>query len=374
MTSFTIPKSVTTIGEKAFYNCGGTPSLTIPQSVRSIGKNAFNRCGLGSITVKEGNTVYDSREDCNAIIETSSNTLITGCTKTVIPESVTSIGEYAFSGYSGLTSVTIPNSVTSIGEYAFESLWGTSVYCLAETPPSISSNTFDTSDPLYLCVPPSALGAYKADATWGQFKTIKGILNVGSTGYATFSCTEALDFTNVENIYAYQAKVDNGSISYRRIRKVPANTGLLLRNPEGEAVEGYEGLVPLLANEAEAESTEGNKFVAVNEEIASLSTEGDESSVNYILYNGTNGIGFYLANGQKVGAGKAYLNLPSGVHVKAFTFDDDDATGISLAPALSEGEGAIYKQGSTTVNLAGQRVAENYKGVVIINGKKVLKN
>ena len=74
---------------------------------------------MASITVEEGNTVYDSREGCNAIIEKSSNTLIAGCKNTIIPNSVTSIGFLAFSGRTGLTSITIPNSVTSIGDNAF---------------------------------------------------------------------------------------------------------------------------------------------------------------------------------------------------------------------------------------------------------------
>ena len=94
--------------------------MTIGNDVTSIGYDAFEGCsGLTSIVVQEGNTKYDSRNGCNAIIETSTNTLIAGCRNTVIPESVTSIGKNAFYGCSGLTSVTIPNSVTSIGKSAF---------------------------------------------------------------------------------------------------------------------------------------------------------------------------------------------------------------------------------------------------------------
>ena len=143
LTSITFPNNVTVIGDNAFNGCYQLASITIPKNVTSIGHSAFAYCclnsvilpesvtaiGIGafrggegntsSIIVKHGNTVYDSRNNCNAIIETASNTLIAGCETTIIPESVTSIGDYAFDGCSGLTSITIPESVISIGRSAF---------------------------------------------------------------------------------------------------------------------------------------------------------------------------------------------------------------------------------------------------------------
>ena len=99
LTSIIIPNSVTSIGSFAFKNCTGLTSITIPNSVTSISNRAFNGCSkLTEIVVKEGNTVYDSRENCNAIIETATNTLITGCENTIIPNSVTSIGSSALVG------------------------------------------------------------------------------------------------------------------------------------------------------------------------------------------------------------------------------------------------------------------------------------
>ncbi|MDD6831945.1 MAG: leucine-rich repeat domain-containing protein, partial [bacterium] len=90
-TSVTIPNSVTSIGDYAFCACSGLTSVTIPNSVTEIGRGAFSDCsGLTSIKVESGNSVYDSRENCNTIIETATNTLISGCKNTIIPNSVIS--------------------------------------------------------------------------------------------------------------------------------------------------------------------------------------------------------------------------------------------------------------------------------------------
>ena len=200
LTSITIPKSVTNIGYYAFSGCSGLTSITIPNSVTSIGRYAFEYCPkLEKIIVSNENTYFDSRDNCNAIILTATNTLLFGCKNSIIPNSVTSIGDCAFYGCTnltsitipnsvtsigygafgsckGLTSITIPNSVTSIGYYAFSGCSGlTAIHCLSSTPPTISySDTFDNDSysKATLYVPYGSLEAYKAAAGWGKFQNI----------------------------------------------------------------------------------------------------------------------------------------------------------------------------------------------------------
>lgn len=115
-----IGNSVKTIGDYAFNDCNGIHGvLNIPSNVESIGTSSFKYCEFSGMTVDPANPVFDSRDNCNAIIITNTNGLLTGCANTVIPNSVTSIGENAFSGLNGLTSIEIPESVTSIGAGAF---------------------------------------------------------------------------------------------------------------------------------------------------------------------------------------------------------------------------------------------------------------
>ena len=112
--------TVTSIDHQAFLNCPNLTGVTIPISVTSISTNAFGGCsGLTNIIVTTGNPFYDSRNNCNAIIETSTNSLISGCKNTIIPNSVSCIGECAFNCCNSMDSIFIPNSVTSIGDSAF---------------------------------------------------------------------------------------------------------------------------------------------------------------------------------------------------------------------------------------------------------------
>lgn len=171
--SITIPSSITTIQGSAFYWCVNLESVIISAGVKNIGVGCFNWCySLSAIIVEEGNPKYDSREDCNAIIETSTNKLLIGCNNTIIPNTVTAIEAWAFEGNHLLldnTSITIPSSVSSIGNGAFWYNEFKSVYVEAITPPEIGEALFDSSlSPICCYIPCGTKAAYEA-SDWSMY-------------------------------------------------------------------------------------------------------------------------------------------------------------------------------------------------------------
>ena len=199
-----IPSSVTSIGGGAFEGCSSLTSITIPSSVTSIGWGITSGCSsLTSIVVEKRNTHYDSRDNCNAIIDKTFNMLVAGCKTTVIPSGVTFIGESAFQGIP-LTSIVIPGSVTELWDLAFAECSAlTDVYCLAENAPSATSREFLRSsyETATLYVPPTSVEKYKAAAPWKDFGNIVSLPMCAKptiatvNGKLTFSCeTEGVEF------------------------------------------------------------------------------------------------------------------------------------------------------------------------------------
>lgn len=206
LTSIIIPDNVTTIGNRAFYVCSSLTSMHLSARVTSVEDRAFAYCsGLEEIIVDDGNTVYDSRNNCNALIKTSNNTLLIGCKSTVIPssvkviaegafrgcaelknieipEGVTTIATNAFRGCTGLESVTLPSTITSIGNYAFSAF--DEVYNLTtvtvgmNTPVTITSEVFPNRANSTLYVPKGSRATYKAANYWKEFKNI---IEIGET-------------------------------------------------------------------------------------------------------------------------------------------------------------------------------------------------
>ena len=166
-----IPSSVTSIGSYAFKECSSLISIHIPSNLTNIESEAFYHCGkLASIIVAPNNTVYDSREDCNAIIHTETNTLLYGSNDSHIPSSVTSVESNAFYGCSSLSSIRIPENVTSIGANAFKGCSGlTGITVLSLDPPTGGSGMFDSTNnaPIYVSV--ESVNKYKGAQFWSGY-------------------------------------------------------------------------------------------------------------------------------------------------------------------------------------------------------------
>ena len=414
-----------TISECMFAGCWKLEELILPRSVTTISSPCADiyayvpiPMNIKKLKVAEGNPNYISPNDCNAIIEKETKTLIAGCATTVIPEDVTSIGANAFRDNEGLTSITIPNSVTSIGihafdgcsaltsleipnsvtsidifafygcsglasisipssvtsinRYAFDGCSGLeSVTSLATTPPQAEETAFTKFDiPLY--VPKGTRDAYLAASPWNKFKEIVELGNtsddtdmdeitIKDIGKTTWCSEYDLDFTNVAGIKAYTAtgydNVDK-TIWLTRVMKVPAGTGLLVKGDPGT----YK--IP----HVEVQSAYANWFVGnLGDQIKIEETDGDKT--NYYL-SGKDG-SFVSVNGSaNIGKNKAYLQLPTSVFggTRSIGISYDDEDGTTGVKEVKSGE----VKSDEWFTLQGQRVAKPGKGLYIKNGKKVI--
>ena len=206
LTSITFSFGVTYIRGAAFEGCTSLASITIPEGVEDIASGAFSNCNsLTSIVVENGNSIYDSRDNCNAIIETESNTLFQGCNTTIIPNSVTSIGNNAFKGCTGLTSIIIPENVRSIEEGVFENCTGLTSVTIGNGVTSIGKNAFKGCTGLTSITIPENVRSIEEGAFFGctgltSVTIPNSVTSIGQQAF--YGCTSLFSITlpNVHNI------------------------------------------------------------------------------------------------------------------------------------------------------------------------------
>ena len=380
-----------------------------------------------------------------------------------IPNSVTSIRDYAFQDCTGLTSVTIGSGVTDISYQAFANCPElTDVYCYAANVPSTDNTAFDGSYIEYatLHVPDEAIDSYKTTEPWSRFKTFVSVtddnefyemtvsvagshgtvaygsssvtngtqtfsvkegtdvvltvtpdegyqltsltvngterkgdvsggsltlssitgdiavvakfgaagnaqqITIGASGMATFCSDSDLDFSTVSGLQAYTGAGFNretGVLTMLRVSDVPAGTGLVLRGTPGTYKVPYGTLASIYAN----------LLVGVTTATTLSQTEGGYT--NYILSNGSHGVGFYIISGTgQLSAGKAYLHIPTAQssNLSRIMMDfDSEATGIENVQRSTES-----RKADTWYDLSGRRIGvrPTRKGLYIRNGQKVV--
>ena len=265
--SVVIPPLVTTIGEHAFAGCN-IPSVVISEGVTTIERGAFSSCPIGalhvpstlvsispennafgegafhncsklqSITVDEANPIYDSRDNCNALIETATNTLIKGCKNTIIPNNISIIGPKAFFSINELNSITIPNSVERLETSAFAG-------CNSLTTIILPSNiTYIGVGALNCCgltsivsKSPTPPTAYNSQWEYGYENSFMGV-NRGIPLYIPIGTIDAYSNApgwdyfnnfiesemNLEGEWYYEILNDDGSITYQHLEYVADTT------------------------------------------------------------------------------------------------------------------------------------------------------
>ena len=318
LTGIDFPESLSSIGAQAFDHCTSMTYLFIPASVTSITYTAFLGCsGLEYISVAPGNTVYDSREDCNAIIATNSNQLRIGCKNTIIPNTVTSVGPSAFRANTALTSIDLPESITMIDNYAFFECSALSSITLPASLTSLGQRVF------YNCVglqsiaveaanPPTivtgnqdsfygvdkTIPVYVPCASFGDYQNCNGSPWGGFTNIVSEGCVQTITLSGGWNWWTPTLEIELGDIETNL-----GNRGILiLSQNEGFAryENGWNGTLSEvgLGKMYKIQLTAGDPvFFEVEGGLSSGTTVTIEPGFNWIGYTGPAGLSITEALG-----------------------------------------------------------------------------
>ena len=207
-----IPTSVVTI-MNAFNYCYNLSSFVIPKNVTKLGKFVFSFTNLNSISVEEGNTKFDSRDNCNAVIQTADNTLLIGTTTTTIPDTVTSIGTSAFKGNSLLSTITIPSTIKTISNTAFSDCTSLKSISIPEGVTTIGFEAFAMCTKLTSFTLPSSVTSLGSGILYGCKNILSLNVDLNNEIYSslnnnnaivelsTLTLVQGIAMTNIDNPY-----------------------------------------------------------------------------------------------------------------------------------------------------------------------------
>ena len=388
---------MTTIGDYAFSYCFNLTSIEIPASVTSIGKEAFCDCsGLESISVAAGNPAYDSRNNCNALIETGTNTLIQGCKNTVIPADVTGIGDQAFKDCTELNSITIyAPSLTTYGKEAFAGNLSRQIFVFSDCIDTYKAYAGDMEFLQEAIQPIESINLKDAANNSSLIAAADGYsdcsLNVNLQGrtlykdgyWNTLVLPFAIsDFTGTPLEGATVKKLlttsnlDNKGVltlNFSTVTSIEAGKPYIVKWDKSDDL-----VNPVFTGVTIDKTTRDVDFTggSFKGTYAPLEITDDNRS-KVLLLSGGNKLGYAqtdrtIANGKALGTCRAYFYFPGSQTARSFVmnFGDDDTqtTGIvSTTDSTDSADkaGAIY-------DLQGRRVEKAKKGLYIVNGKKVL--
>lgn len=410
-----IPNSVTTIGDKVFVDCINLISIEIPSSVTSIGESPFyGDCNnLSSIVVDKDNPCYDSRNNCNAIIETASNTLISACNSTIIPGDVIAIGNGAFHHCEYMTEITIPEGVTYIGNDAFAHCYNlTTITSLipADELFALSSYQFyyvDKSN-CTLYVPAGAKATYEATEGWNEFENIvelrkELVLNDGEPYTATEAVAyDMITYNRKFNNINWQAWYVPFAIDYNLLKddfEVARISDMHQSDLDDDGVIDHSELevLKVLSGTLKAnypylirKRVKGEySFVVENTVLeAAEDVSIDCSSVDIKYYftgtsAGVSGNEMFYNNYYALSGGKLKMAADDSVYLKPFRWymRSESRYGVTPAKSISiriagettEIDEVVTENESEPVyyDLSGRRVEKPTRGMYIMNGKKV---
>lgn len=398
LTTIALPESLTTLGDymemsgHIYYNGSvfagsGLTSIEIPKNFTTLyGGGHFADCPLTSLTVNAANTKFDSRDGCNAVVETATNKIVMGCVATTVPDGIEAIGYEAFFGESqpfslvlpasvttiedrafhwadGLKTITIPLGVTTITEETFLSAEGvTDVYCYASP-----TMTWDGLNQAFKYGTKSAnIHVFASDlSTWetnfpdanaffvGDLGIVAGN-NVGDVYWATYY-NSAANMKADANTTVYKAAVNGSTVTLSEIvdKVITAGEAVILKSTGAS-------IAMTVSAAASADDYSGNVLEGVD-----AATAVAVGFKYYVLSNESSTLGFYRYTGAILGANKAFYKTNATDAPEFFAFGETTGIGASLVNREERIVNSVY-------NLAGQRVAQPTKGLYIVNGKKVV--